>query len=77
MARSYCEELVYWTAEDGVVLTGVVIQPIEGASQPARIVWIHGNTGTFYSLGSDRTGRVTVTLVPRSGPVSSCTSPWL
>ncbi|MGI8551305.1 MAG: alpha/beta hydrolase [Dehalococcoidia bacterium] len=57
MARSYREHLVYRTAEDGVSLTGVLIQPIEGALQPARIVWIHGNTGTFYEHSYITIGR--------------------
>lgn len=58
--KRYSEELVYTRTEDGVLLEGAVIRPagemLQSTGAPA-IVWVHGLTGRFYSLGTVRIGR--------------------
>jgi hypothetical protein len=65
--RSYAEELVYTTAEDGVTLEGAVIRPripfarddVQGRSvaRDIAVVWMHGLTSRFYSLTAVGIGR--------------------
>jgi pimeloyl-ACP methyl ester carboxylesterase len=42
------EELVYTQSEDGLLLTGIRIAPDLHTPHSTGIIWIHGNTGTFY-----------------------------
>lgn len=48
MPSSCTERLVYAESDDGIALAGAVIEPVGGPSHSIGIVWIHGNTGTFY-----------------------------
>jgi pimeloyl-ACP methyl ester carboxylesterase len=48
MSQPYSEELLYTQSEDGLILAGLAIRPVELPPHPVSIVWIHGNTGTFY-----------------------------
>ncbi|MGH2516707.1 MAG: alpha/beta hydrolase [Ktedonobacterales bacterium] len=48
MAALSSEELIYATTEDDISLAGVVIRPVGLPTQPASIVWIHGNAAAFY-----------------------------
>lgn len=45
---AYQEALVYTQSEDGLLLTGIHIVPAQHIPPVTGIVWIHGNTGTFY-----------------------------
>jgi pimeloyl-ACP methyl ester carboxylesterase len=55
----HCREaLVYTQSEDGLLLTGIRIVPDLGTSHATGIIWIHGNTGTFYDWPYITIGRV-------------------
>lgn len=54
------EELVYTQSEDGLLLAGIRIAPANTTSTPITILWIHGNTGTFYDWPYIAFGRALV-----------------
>ncbi|HEX2621535.1 MAG TPA: alpha/beta fold hydrolase [Phototrophicaceae bacterium] len=53
------EALIYAESEDGLDLTGIMIEATEARSKPAStmILWIHGNTGNFYDYPYIMIGR--------------------
>ena len=56
-----CEELLYTQSEDGLLLAGVCITPPQPSSfPPITLLWIHGNTGTFYDWPYITIGRALV-----------------
>jgi pimeloyl-ACP methyl ester carboxylesterase len=54
------EALVYTQSEDGLLLAGIRITPAHTLSTPITILWIHGNTGTFYDWPYVAVGRALV-----------------
>lgn len=54
------EELVYTQSEDGLLLAGIRITPAHTLSTPITVLWIHGNTGTFYDWPYVAIGRALV-----------------
>lgn len=48
MANPWIEEIVYTATEDNIQLAGAVISPNEDITTQATIVWIHGNSASFY-----------------------------
>lgn len=54
------ETLVYTQSEDGLLLAGIRMTPADTASTPITILWIHGNTGTFYDWPYVAVGRALV-----------------
>ena len=61
MQQTYGEELVYTSSEDGLLLEGVAIHPLGGASRPVSVVWIHGNASRFYDYPYVMIGRALAT----------------
>ena len=56
--KNCAEELVYAQTEDGLLLEGAVIRPVDVAARPLGIVMIHGLTGRFYGPMIVRLGRL-------------------
>ena len=61
MSQAYREELVYTTSEDGFLLEGVALHPVEAAIRPVSVVWIHGNASRFYDYPYIMIGRALAT----------------
>jgi alpha-beta hydrolase superfamily lysophospholipase len=57
VARTYSEELVYTSSEDGLLLEGAVMRPAGVPLQPVGVVWIHGNAARFYDYPYIAIGR--------------------
>ncbi|HEV8189901.1 MAG TPA: alpha/beta fold hydrolase [Ktedonobacterales bacterium] len=56
-AKTYSEELVYTSSEDGFLLEGVAIRPPGAELHPVGVIWIHGNAGRFYDYPYVAVGR--------------------
>lgn len=48
MVNPWREEIVYVATDDNIQLAGLVISPPDEAARHVSIVWIHGNSATFY-----------------------------
>jgi pimeloyl-ACP methyl ester carboxylesterase len=57
MESNYNEEIIYTTSEDGFLLEGVLIRPVDGTIHPIGVVCVHGNAGRFYDYPYVTIGR--------------------
>jgi hypothetical protein len=62
MSHSYSETIVYTNSEDGFLLEGLLIRPVDAVSRSLSIVWIHGNASRFYDYPYVVIGRALATM---------------
>jgi pimeloyl-ACP methyl ester carboxylesterase len=66
-AQGYRETILFTESEDGLGLTGLLIEPSSGQGAPS-LLWVHGNTGSFADWPYVQVGRA---IAARGLPVLS------